>query len=182
MDKKINIGHVFCFVSSKNTEQFSKLALDSFFKNTKLTKDDWFIFINNDNTGSFVNDYPFNAYISNTNPKSWAANFNQGLEYAKKMKKHFVVITNDIIFTPNWLEPLTQRDDCVLIPSCNINYVYKNDDFKFDFLISIFLLSHCNAHNAIRRLRPGIYQLHIGLVEPAYHNQIHQLVDYFHVR
>jgi len=137
MDKEINIGHVFCFVSSKNTEQFSKLALDSFFKHTKLTKDDWFVFINNDNTGSFINAYPFNTYIANTKPKSWAANFNQGLDYAKSMKKHFVVITNDIIFTPNWFEPLTQRDDCVLIPSCNINYVYKNDDFVFDFVIQL---------------------------------------------
>ena len=124
------MNHVFCFVSSAKTENFSRLALDSFFKNTKLEPGDIFVFVNNDGTNSFRKDYPINVYINNKTPKSWAENFNKGLRIAKKFKKHFVVITNDIIFTKNWFEPLKQRDDAVLIPACNINYLYNAAEFK----------------------------------------------------
>jgi GT2 family glycosyltransferase len=124
------MNHVFCFVSSAKTEHFSKLALDSFFNNTKLEPGDIFVFVNNDGTNSFRKDYPINVYINNKTSKSWAENFNKGLRIAKKFKKHFVVITNDIVFTKNWFEPLKQRDDAVLIPACNINYLYNAPGFK----------------------------------------------------
>lgn len=124
------MNHVFCFVSSKATEQYSRLALYSFFLNTKLEPGDIFVFVNNDGTNAFRNEYPINIYINNKNPKSWATNFNKGLRIAKKFKKHFVVITNDIIFTNNWFEPLKQKDDAILIPACNINYLYNSHEFK----------------------------------------------------
>jgi GT2 family glycosyltransferase len=124
------MNHVFCFVSSAKTEHFSKLALDSFFNNTKLEPGDIFVFVNNDGTNSFREGYPIDVYINNKTPKSWAENFNKGLRIAKKFKKHFVVITNDIVFTKNWFEPLKQRDDAVLIPACNINYLYNAPGFK----------------------------------------------------
>ena len=86
--------------------------------------------MNNDGTNAFRREYPIDIYINNKTPKSWATNFNKGLRIAKKFKKHFVVITNDIIFTKNWFEPLKQRDDAVLIPACNINYLYNAAEFK----------------------------------------------------
>ena len=124
------MNHVFCFVSSAKTEDYSKLALESFFNKTKLEKGDIFVFVNNDGTNSFRKQFPIDVYINNKTPKSWATNFNKGLRIAKKLKKHFVVITNDIIFTDNWFEPLKQRDDAVLIPACNINYLYNATEFK----------------------------------------------------
>jgi GT2 family glycosyltransferase len=124
------MNHVFCFVSSAKTESFSRLALYSFFKETKLETGDIFVFVNNDGTNAFKEEYPIDIYINNKTPKSWAENFNKGLRIAKKFKKHFVVITNDIVFTKNWFEPLKQRDDAVLIPACNINYLYNAAEFK----------------------------------------------------
>ena len=97
MDKEINLNHVFCFVSSANTEEFSALALESFFNKTKLEKGDIFVFVNNDGTNSFRKQFPIDVYINNKTPKRWAENFNKGLRIAKKFKKHFVVITNDIV-------------------------------------------------------------------------------------
>jgi len=125
-----NLNHVFCFVSSAKTEEFSALALESFFNKTKLEKGDIFVFVNNDGTNSFRKEFPIDVYINNKTPKSWATNFNKGLRIAKKLKKHFVVITNDIIFTDNWFEPLKQRDDAILIPSCNINFLYTTKEFS----------------------------------------------------
>ena len=71
-----------------------------------------------------------NGDINNKTPKSWAENFNKGLRIAKKFKKHFVVITNDIIFTKDWFEPLKQKNDAIIIPSCNINYLYNSTNFN----------------------------------------------------
>jgi len=124
------MNHVFCFVSSAKTENYSRLALYSFFKETKLESKDIFVFVNNDGTNSFKEEYPIDIYINNKTPKSWAENFNKGLRIAKKFKSHFVVITNDIIFTENWFEPLKQKDDTILIPACNINYLYNTPYFK----------------------------------------------------
>jgi GT2 family glycosyltransferase len=124
------MNHVFCFVSSKITEQYSKLALDSFFKHTKLEEGDIFIFVNNDGTNAFRKDYPIDIYVNNKIPKSWAENFNNGLRVAKKFKKHFVVITNDVIFTKGWLEALKQTEDMILIPVCNVNFMYKSSIFS----------------------------------------------------
>jgi GT2 family glycosyltransferase len=124
------MNHVFCFVSSKITEQYSKLALNSFFKHTKLEDGDIFVFVNNDGTNAFRKDYPIDIYVNNKTPKSWAENFNKGLKVAKKFKKHFVVITNDVIFTKGWLEALKQTEDMILIPVCNVNFMYKSSIFS----------------------------------------------------
>ena len=124
------MNHVFCFVSSKITENYSKLALDSFFKNTKVEPEDIFVFVNNDGTNAFKKDYPIDIYVNNKTPKSWAENFNKGLRIAKKFKKHFVVITNDVVFTKGWLDALKQTDDMILIPACNVNFMYRSPNFS----------------------------------------------------
>ena len=124
------MNHLFCLVSSKVTENYTKVALDTFFKFTKLEKEDLFIFINNDSTNSFKNNYPIDIYINNNTQLNWSQNFNQGLKLAKEKKMHFVVLTNDIMFTKGWFEPLKQKDDAILVPSCNVNYMYKNNGFN----------------------------------------------------
>jgi GT2 family glycosyltransferase len=131
------VNHVFCFVSSKCTEQYSKVALDSFFKETKLEKNDIFVFINNDGTNSFKKEYPIDIYINNKTSKSWAKNFNKGLRIAQKFKYHFVVITNDIVLTKDWFEPLKQIDNAITIPASNINYMYKSPEFNTSFVMKL---------------------------------------------
>ena len=42
------MNHVFCFVSSAETEDYSRLALNSFFLKTKLEKGDIFVFLPNE--------------------------------------------------------------------------------------------------------------------------------------
>jgi len=181
------MNHVFCFVSSAKTEHFSKLALDSFFKNTKLEPGDIFVFVNNDGTNSFREGYPINVYINNKTPKSWAENFNKGLRIAKKFKKHFVVITNDIVFTKNWFEPLKQRDDAVLIPACNINYLYNTPEFKTSPCMQMeeyvgkekyleAIVEHHQKNFKFEDLQERIFmQLYLGRVP----YQVHSNVGYF---
>jgi GT2 family glycosyltransferase len=181
------MNHVFCFVSSAKTEHFSKLALDSFFNNTKLEPGDIFVFVNNDGTNSFREDYPIDVYINNKTPKSWAENFNKGLRIAKKFKKHFVVITNDIVFTKNWFEPIKQRDDAVLIPACNINYLYNAPGFKTSPCMQMeeyvgkekyleAIVEHHQKNFKFEDLQERIFmQLYLGRIP----YQVHSNVGYF---
>jgi GT2 family glycosyltransferase len=181
------MNHVFCFVSSAKTEHFSKLALDSFFNNTKLEPGDIFVFVNNDGTNSFRKGYPIDVYINNKTPKSWAENFNKGLRIAKKFKKHFVVITNDIVFTKNWFEPLKQRDDAVLIPACNINYLYNAPGFKTSPCMQMeeyvgkekyleAIVEHHQKNFKFEDLQERIFmQLYLGRIP----YQVHSNVGYF---
>jgi GT2 family glycosyltransferase len=181
------MNHVFCFVSSAKTEHFSKLALDSFFNNTKLEPGDIFVFVNNDGTNSFREGYPIDVYINNKTPKSWAENFNKGLRIAKKFKKHFVVITNDIVFTKNWFEPLKQRDDAVLIPACNINYLYNAPGFKTSPCMQMeeyvgkekyleAIVEHHQKNFKFEDLQERIFmQLYLGRIP----YQVHSNVGYF---
>jgi GT2 family glycosyltransferase len=181
------MNHVFCFVSSAKTEHFSKLALDSFFNNTKLEPGDIFVFVNNDGTNSFREGYPIDVYINNKTPKSWAENFNKGLRIAKKFKKHFVVITNDIVFTKNWFEPIKQRDDAVLIPACNINYLYNAPGFKTSPCMQMeeyvgkekyleAIVEHHQKNFKFEDLQERIFmQLYLGRIP----YQVHSNVGYF---
>jgi GT2 family glycosyltransferase len=181
------MNHVFCFVSSAKTEHFSALALDSFFNNTKLEPGDIFVFVNNDGTNSFKKGYPIDVYINNKTPKSWAENFNKGLRIAKRFKKHFVVITNDIVFTKNWFEPLKQRDDAVLIPACNINYLYNAPGFKTSPCMQMeeyvgkekyleAIVDHHQKNFKFEDLSERIFmQLYLGRIP----YQVHSIVGYF---
>jgi GT2 family glycosyltransferase len=184
MDKETNLNHVFCFVSSANTEEFSALALESFFSKTKLEKEDIFVFVNNDGTNSFRKHFPINIYINNKKPKSWAENFNKGLRIAKKFKRHFVVITNDIVFTDNWFEPLKQTDDAILIPACNINYLYNSPGFKTSPCMQLedyigkekYLESIVNFHQQqfkFDHLQERIFmQMYLGRIPYKVHNDV----------
>jgi GT2 family glycosyltransferase len=181
------MNHVFCFVSSAKTEHFSALALDSFFNNTKLEPGDIFVFVNNDGTNSFRKGYPINVYINNKTPKSWAENFNKGLRIAKRFKKHFVVITNDIVFTKNWFEPLKQRDDAVLIPACNINFLYNAPGFKTSPCMQMeeyvgkekyleAIVDHHQKHFKFEDVSERIFmQLYLGRIP----YKVHSSVGYF---
>ena len=178
------MNHVFCFVSSAKTENFSRLALYSFFKETKLETGDIFVFVNNDGTNAFKEEYPIDIYINNKTPKSWAENFNKGLRIAKKFKKHFVVITNDIVFTKNWFEPLKQRDDAVLIPACNINYMYNAPGFKTSPCMQFeeyvgkekyleAIVDHHQKNFKFNDLQERIFmQLYLGRIPYQVHNEV----------
>lgn len=170
------MSHVFCFVSTAKTENYSRLALYSFFKETKIEKGDIFVFVNNDGTKAFENEYPIDIYINNKTPKSFSENFNKGLRIAKKFKSHFVLLTNDVIFTKDWFEPLKQKNDAVLIPSCNINYLYNTPEFKTNTCMKIeeylgkeqylesFVTYHKTLHNFTSLQEKIFMQMYIARI------------------
>lgn len=109
-------------VTVGTSSQYTKVALDSFFKHTKLGPGDMFCLVDND--GQWIEhftDYelPFGRIIKNEFPKNTAENINQLIEIALSTASHLVFLNNDVIFTPNWSTRIIIDDTTLSIASCN---------------------------------------------------------------
>lgn len=106
----------YCMVNMKCSEKYTYLALDTFFKNSILNSNDKFFLIDNDKT--LTRDYENVTIISNSSPKSFAANMNFILKQALMDGADFVGLNNDIAFTKNWNQNLGDSNS-ISIPLCN---------------------------------------------------------------
>ena len=120
--------NLFSMVTLKSSNEYTINALHSFFKYTKLEKEDDFFLIDNDN----LKDNQFSRFnelkfIYNEKPLSFAQNVNQAINEAIKNKKDLIFLNNDIIFTKNWFEALSLNSDSISIPSNNQIFQYESD-------------------------------------------------------
>ena len=114
---------IFLMITTKYSDQYTDLAISSFFRFTKLRPNDIFYLIDNDKTVTIQR--PNVTVIVNEQPKSFAKNINDIINIADG--KDIVVLSNDIILTENWLQPLTQHNNVIVIPSCNQTHEYTTD-------------------------------------------------------
>lgn len=126
--KSSRMGRLFGMVSSARSDLYTHYAIRSFFKHTKLYAHDQFILIDNDNIWP---DHPsaLIKLIKNSSPKSFSHNVNQLIDIARSFDQDLYFLSNDIIFTNNWDEPLHGNDDTILIPSCNQTHTYHYNNF-----------------------------------------------------
>jgi len=115
---------VYAMISCRSSDQYTKSAIDSFFKNTKLTSNDVFYLIDNDAVGT--NARANITVIVNAQPQSFAKNINDIIKIAQG--RDVVILNNDIEFTPGWSEPLKGYRNSILIPSCNQTHSYTSSD------------------------------------------------------
>lgn len=119
-------GRVFGMTTSANSTFYTHWALESFFKNTILNDNDEFYLIDNDNVYSDeVHDRVI--VIKNQNPMSFAQNVNQFIDIANQTNKDLIFLSNDVVLTPGWLEPLELTGDKITVPSCNQTHQYSAD-------------------------------------------------------
>jgi hypothetical protein len=111
-------GNLYAMITSKSSRYYTDLALSSFLKNTRLSANDEFVLIDNDSEDT----YEYDNTIKNLIPKSFAANCNQLIDLANG--RNLVLVSNDIIFTPDWNLPLTQYSSALTLPSCNQTHLY----------------------------------------------------------
>lgn len=122
---------LFGMISSKYSLPYTEQALNSFFENTKLSENDRFILIDNDNSynldgsskPSEDNTFPIEL-IKNNNPKGFAENGNFFIEQALELEADLFFLNNDIIFTKDWLSPLEVETDSLLSPLSNREVQY----------------------------------------------------------
>lgn len=122
------MSNIFGVVTLKNSNFYTTYALESFFKSTKLENEDEFFLIDNDGCEvKKFSEYEKVKIIKNKRPLNFAENVNQIIEIAKKNKKNLIFLTNDIIFTKNWIEPLLKKSLSLSIPSNNQVFPYQSN-------------------------------------------------------
>ncbi len=114
-------------VTVKNTNFYTDYAIKSFFKNTALNNDDGFFLIDNDGceTDKFSN-FGKIKIIKNNQPLNFAENVNQIIDIAIKNKKNLIFLTNDLVFTKDWVNPIIQNNSSISIPSNNQIFQYQS--------------------------------------------------------
>ena len=140
-------------VTVKNTNFYTGHALKSFFQYTDIDNDDEFVLIDNDGCDvSEFKNYKKIKLIKNIKPLNFAENVNQIIDLAIKSKKDLIFLTNDIIFTKDWVKPLLMNSESISIPSNNQLFSYESnckslklkstmnfEDFNSGCYISIFI-------------------------------------------
>ena len=122
------MSNIFAMVTIKSTNSYTDYALKSFFKNTLVNDDDEFFLINNDGceTDKF-SDYEKIKIINNNYPLNFAENVNQIIDIAIKNKKDLIFLTNDLVFTEDWIKPVLLNSTTISIPSNNQIFQYQSD-------------------------------------------------------
>ena len=115
-------------VTVKNTNYYTDYALKSFFKNTPINDDDDFFLIDIDGceTSKF-STYGKIKIIKNNHPLNFAENVNQIIDIAIKNKKDLIFLTNDLVFTEDWIKPVLLNSSDISIPSNNQIFQYQSD-------------------------------------------------------
>lgn len=126
--------NLYAMISTKTSRHYTDQAVTTFLKSTKLSKDDEFYLIDNDGEG----DYNYGVEVSkNQIPKSFAQNVNDMIERAAG--RDLFVLSNDVVFTPNWAEPLKQYSNVLLLPSCNQTHLYRSSDGLLELKTSMHI-------------------------------------------
>ena len=112
----------YCMVNTKQSQNYTHYALDSFFKTTELKSNDKFFLIDNDKTFDSIEKYEDITLIKNSSPKSFAENMNFILKLSLFDKVDFFGLSNDVIFTENWNKNIKIKNS-ISVPLCN-QYVY----------------------------------------------------------
>jgi GT2 family glycosyltransferase len=115
------MGNVYVMITTRGSNFYTKLALDSFFISTRLGPGDEVYLIDNDNEGTYNTQA---SVISNTTPQGFAKNVNNMIGIARG--RTLIVLNNDVVFTPGWSDELTQHPDAIVMPSCNQTHLYTS--------------------------------------------------------
>ena len=123
----IYMNNIFAMVTVKNSNLYTDYAIESFFKHTKIDPDDDFFLIDNDGCEiKQLAKYNKIKIIKNNNPLNFAENVNQIIDIATKNKKDLIFLSNDIIFTENWINPLILNSKNISLPSNNQIFPYQS--------------------------------------------------------
>jgi GT2 family glycosyltransferase len=123
-------GTLYGMITVASSNQYTHVALTSFFKHTKLSAEDRFVLIDND--GEWTKNWHLDCFdpnlvYVNSNPQNFSTNINQLLRWADEQYADLVFLSNDVVFTPKWATRLVINDRTVSIPSCNQTHFYGFD-------------------------------------------------------
>ncbi|HVC21467.1 MAG TPA: hypothetical protein VNE16_15445 [Vicinamibacterales bacterium] len=108
---------VFGMVSTRQSRDFTPVALESFFRLTPPDAGSEFLLIDND--GSLAGHPAGVTLITNESPRGFAANMNLVLRRAHERRADAVLLNNDLVFTTDWFAPLAADRDAIVSPVSN---------------------------------------------------------------
>lgn len=150
-------GNLYAMITTKNSRHYTDTALTTFFKSTKLSVNDEFVLIDNDNEGT----YSGVEVISNPEPYSFAKNCNNMIDRANG--KTFVLLSNDVAFALDWNKSVTQYGNALVLPSCNQTHLYNVDGLVLQ--PSMHLNEYNNNYTALNKISQLHKQSVTGLFE-----------------
>jgi glycosyltransferase involved in cell wall biosynthesis/GT2 family glycosyltransferase len=126
----------YCMVSTHNSEEYTDLAINSFFRNTQFREQDKFFLIDNDGKYQLTQNRDKITIISNHQPKSFAENMNFIMKLAFIDKSDFLGLSNDLFFTENWNKNFGTRKS-ISVPLCNQKLTGEFGDLKIKSAMNI---------------------------------------------
>ncbi len=118
---------LFAMVSTRSSRAYTPHALRSFFETTGMRGEDRLILINNDDPDFDEIATPFRDHITlitRPEPYGFSKNANTMIEEALRTGSDLFFMNNDVIFTDNWLAPLTGYEHSILSPISNREVQY----------------------------------------------------------
>ena len=119
-------GRLFGMTTSANSSFYTQWALKTLLKHTSLTNNDTIYLIDNDNCYTEIVDSRIQI-IKNNYPLSFAQNVNKLISMALYDDKDLIFLSNDLLLTKGWLEPLEEIEDAISISSCNQTHHYNHN-------------------------------------------------------
>ena len=126
----------YCMVSTHNSEEYTDLAINSFFRNTQFREQDKFFLIDNDGKYQLTQNRDKITIISNHQPKTFAENMNFVMKLAFIDKSDFFGLNNDLFFTENWNKNFGTRKS-ISVPLCNQKLTGEFGDLKIKSAMNI---------------------------------------------
>ncbi len=127
---------IFAMVTTGLSTEYTRLALDSFYQHTTLEPHERFILIDNDG-GWSGSDYPQFELQINEVPRGFSSNMNQMIERARTEKQHLIMLNNDLILSPNWLDALMVESESILSPLSNRELQYEFSGLNLGVVVEL---------------------------------------------
>lgn len=115
---------IFSMITTQASAPFTEHALHSFFQCTRLKDEDKFYLIDNDGTYETAEFFKRVEIIKNRSPLGFAQNANEIIKHALLDRTHVVLMNNDIILSPHWLDYCAVNDRAIISPLSNREQTY----------------------------------------------------------
>jgi GT2 family glycosyltransferase len=119
------MARLFGMVTTRDSGEYTVVALESFFRHTPIGAGDAVLLIDNDGAwNESSRGWPVEVLV-NREPRSFAENANEVIRRANRAGAYAYFMNNDIVFTAGWSEPLAVDVAAVMTPTCNQNFGYR---------------------------------------------------------
>ena len=114
-------GNLYGMVTVSSSSEYTQLALNSFFRHTKLTAQDRFVLIDNDGAWCQQPDQIVtrDQIHLNSLPGNFSQNINQLINMADQGDQDLMFLNNDVVFTPKWNQRMILGNSVLSVPACN---------------------------------------------------------------